>query len=369
MQIENSIEVEGKYLIALLRAAIRNEIAPAVPENLDWAQLFKLARAHMVGATVYRTVEQTSNCPDKLLLKWKKYADTALAKELMFDAERGEICREFDRAGIKYLPMKGIIIKNFYPRKGMRQFSDNDILFDKKYKKRVKEIMFNRGYVMDKFTSKHSEHDLYMKAPFFNFEMHRDLVNESAPYKKYFDKVWQRAIKDDGENCAWHMTDEDFYIYNLAHMHFHNNNNGVGIRFYCDLWLINKNIDVDQRKVANELVETGLFEFERLATSISESCFGDNQKNLDPKTFDLIMQHGVYGCVENQVKNAIETDGLLGFIFLPYSKMKLRFPFLKYLPFLLPFCWIVRLVAFPFSKRKLKKAWLAIKNTFNKDKS
>ena len=49
--------------------------------------------------------------------------------------------------------------------------------------------------------------------------------------------------------------------------------------------------------------------------------------------------------------------------------MKIRYTFLKYQPFMLTFCWIVRLVAFPFSKRKLKKAWLAIKNTFNKDKS
>lgn len=366
---QQPIETEGKYLIALLRAAIRSEVPPSAPQNLNWKVLFSLAKSHAVEATVFRSVESGGQCPEDILCEWKKCADRALAKELMYDAERGEILAEFDKAGIKYLPLKGIIIKNFYPRRGMRQFTDNDILFDKKRKKKVREIMLARGYSMDKFASRHSEHDVYQKLPAFNFEMHRDLVDESALYKKYFDKIWERAVKDEGDNCAWHMTDDDFYVYNLAHFYYHYTHGGAGIKFYADLRVMRENLNIDRIKVDASLRETKLDGFEEHVFDISEKWFGEGRGDVDGEIFDIVLRNGVYGSMENFVANQIEEDGLFGFIFLPYNKMKIRFPFLKYLPFLLPFCWIVRLVSFPFSKRKLKKAWLAIKNTFNKDKS
>lgn len=45
-----------------------------------------------------------------------------------------------------YLPLKGIIMKDYYPSVGMRQMSDNDILFDADAWERMEKHMISEGY-------------------------------------------------------------------------------------------------------------------------------------------------------------------------------------------------------------------------------
>lgn len=45
-----------------------------------------------------------------------------------------------EQRGIWYLPLKGIILKEFYPSVGMRQMSDNDILFDEAFAEQVRGV-------------------------------------------------------------------------------------------------------------------------------------------------------------------------------------------------------------------------------------
>lgn len=47
------------------------------------------------------------------------------------------------------MPLKGVILKELYPKIGMRQMSDNDILFDETYRKDVVRFMKNKGYDYD----------------------------------------------------------------------------------------------------------------------------------------------------------------------------------------------------------------------------
>jgi hypothetical protein len=64
----------------------------------------------------------------------------------------------------------------------------------------------------------------------------------------------------------------------------------------------------------------------------------------------------VYGNEENKaaVKKARTNSTVkyaLGRIFLPYRTMKVRYPILKKLPILLPFCWIGRFFSILFTKK------------------
>lgn len=70
----------------------------------------------------------------------------AVRKVLLFDAERKKLCAWMDSEHIWYLPLKGIILKDYYPSVGMRQMSDNDILFDADAWERVEKHMISDGY-------------------------------------------------------------------------------------------------------------------------------------------------------------------------------------------------------------------------------
>lgn len=361
---EHTISFEGKYLVSLLRAAIRGEDAPPAPPELDWRRLFSLARMHMVEATVFRTVEATESCPEEILSRWKGFADNALRVELLYDHERALILRQFDEAGIDYLPLKGILVKDLYPRKGMRQFSDNDILFDKKKRKWVKKIMQELGYQAEKQSS-YSAHDVYLKPPVFNFEMHRALFNRSQEMA-YFKEIWKRAVKEEGNCCAYRMTNEDFYLYSLAHLEKHYTHGGAGLRFFADLWLLlGQRRDLDH--IGRVVKELGLKEFECEMRAISEAWFGDEPQDIPEETFRFVLTSGAHGTLQHEMETQVKQGtGLFRYIFLPFREMKARFPILKYLPFLLPFCWLIRLLRAPFDKKKRRKALLVAK--YNREK-
>lgn len=60
-----------------------------------------------------------------------------------------------------YLPLKGIIMKDYYPSVGMRQMSDNDILFDADAWERMEKHMISGGYKAE-YVGK-GNHDVYHK--------------------------------------------------------------------------------------------------------------------------------------------------------------------------------------------------------------
>lgn len=307
---------------------------------------------------VFRAVESLCACPETLLKQWKGYAENALRCELLYDAERTALYAEFDRAGIDYMPLKGILLKELYPHKGMRQFGDNDILFRKKQKRKLKKIMLGQGYHCGKDTD-YSAHDVYTKPPIFNFEMHRALFNRSEN-TEYFEKIWQRVAKGERKN-EYRMTSEDFYLYNLAHFHKHYHSGGAGFRFFADFYLLLHHFPCDRAAIDLVLEKENLKDFDSEMCSIAESWFGDFPQAVDPSVFDFILTSGVYGTLEHSVQNQVREGGLFRYIFLPFKEMKARFPFLKYLPFLLPFCWIFRFFRAFFSPKKIKRALLVKK--------
>lgn len=354
---------EGLYLVALMRAALRGEPPAPAPSDLDWNRLFIFAQRHKVEAMIFRSVE-TLGVPSALLKRWKGAADNALRLELLFDAERSALYDNFDRENVDYMSLKGIVLKDLYPHKGMRQFGDNDILFRKKQRQKLKKIMLSQGYTCGK-DSDFSAHDVYSKPPYFHFELHRALFNR-VENTDYFKNIWKRAVNGARKN-EYCMTNEDFYLYNLAHFHKHYHNGGAGFRFFADLYLLSHNLSFDRKYVENVVRELNLTDFEQKMCEISESWFGDTPRAIDEATFEFILTSGVYGTLEHSVQNMVQSGrGLFRYIFLPFKEMKARFSFLKYLPFLLPFCWIYRFFRAFFSREKIKRALLVRK--FDKEK-
>lgn len=98
---------------------------------------------------------------------------------MLLDSEREKIFSLFEKGGIWYLPLKGVILKEMYHVYGMRQMADNDILFDSTYRKEVKDIFLSLGYEMESYNK--GNHDVYLKAPIYNYEMHVSLFDKTIP--------------------------------------------------------------------------------------------------------------------------------------------------------------------------------------------
>ena len=102
--------------------------------------------------------------------------------------------------------MKGSILKDWYPKPGMREMADNDILFDSSGRKQVRELFQNRGYKTVSFRK--GNHDTYEKPPIYNFEMHVSLFQWT--YKK---------LNEQYENVKENLLPVDGTAYQLSLIH------------------------------------------------------------------------------------------------------------------------------------------------------
>lgn len=341
-------------LILLLGAAIKGEKAH-LDADTDYEKLFAFARRHSVAAMAFRAVDK-DECPPETYEKWSAAADRALRKDIIFDAERQAILSELDRKNIKYICLKGVVIKSLYAERGMREYSDNDILFDAEHEDDVSEIMTSRGY--DVLLG--PVHNSYHKDPVFNFEFHKELFLKESPYYPAFENVRSRAEKV-GDGAEYKMTVADFYLYFIAHFAKHFSGCGTGVRYFCDLYLIKTKMITDADKAAVEaaIEKAGLAEFNEKVSSLSDKMFA----RPDELTYDdlnYIMENGTYGKRTTYIKNTVKKKGKVRYffsrLFLPYESMCGKFPILRKVPILLPFCHVARIVEAIFNKNKRRRA-------------
>lgn len=227
-------------------------------------ELFRMSAKHFIDALVGTTLKRAGVVLPKY---WEERMVKAVRKVLLFDVERKKLCAWMDRERIWYLPLKGIILKEYYPSIGMRQMSDNDILFDADAWERVEKHMLSEGYETESVGN--GNHDVYQKAPVYNFEMHRSLYGKGHDERwvEYYSDIKDCLIPDraDDRCYGYHMSDEDFYIYITSHAYKHYSGSGTGLRtlldFYAYLNAKEDSLDFDYIRTACK--KLGIDDFEQ----------------------------------------------------------------------------------------------------------
>ena len=149
------MEKTSEFLIYLMACSLQGtKPEEALLANIDMEALLRLAKAHSVSAMVCMALEQTDafqHAAETTRLKWLDSKNKAIRKNMLLDAERHQLEKEIAERGIWYMPLKGSILKDWYPKFGMREMADNDILFDASKRKEVKAIFQGRGYTIATF--------------------------------------------------------------------------------------------------------------------------------------------------------------------------------------------------------------------------
>lgn len=369
---------EYKILLYLAACAI-NEIKPdeKIYANQEAEILFRSARRHGIAALVAFALEKNDfkGIEEKIAAAFRSEKDKAVRKIILFNAERKAIIDFFESEGIRYLPLKGIILQELYPEYGMRTMADNDILYDVKGQKKLKEFMVGRG-----FSAKGvgvGVHDCYYKEPVYNFEMHTRLFDQSVNgglLGEYYADIWNKALPDEGKRFAYHLSDEDFYIYVLAHAGKHHHGSGTGIRTLADILIMNRSFkNLDRSYVETELEKLKLKELENGLHTLAEKLLSDPDKTIsvldeltddEREELDYIMSSGTYGTHEHGVRNRMikEVGGgpvtkkvrmkyYFKRVFPDQKTMIPYFPPAKYKP-LIPLVWIFRILRGMTTRRK-----------------
>lgn len=320
--------------------------AACTPEALQ--QVYKLAFRHDVAHLVGQAVSEFNLEESESLTECRQAALQAVCRYLRSDYECRQICETLEAAKIQFIPLKGSVLRDYYPEAWMRTSCDLDILvhpeeLDTAADLLVKTLGYDRR--------EKGNHDLAMFSPSgLCLELHYNVI-EKGIFPRAQDilgNIWQYAQPKNPGGCHLELTDEMFYFYHIFHMAKHVENGGCGIRTFLDLWLLNHRKNYDSQRFGEILKAGGLLEFSQAVEKLTAVWFSGAQ--TDPMTQKLeqfILDGGVFGSVDNrvavsQIKEGSKIKYFLSKLFLKYDTIKYYYPVLQKHRWLTPLYQVVR---------------------------
>lgn len=338
---------EGQMLFSLLRQGVCGEPADEAMNEQLTPELLKavchLARPHdllhIVGY-VLQKLQLSFDVP-----AYKKVC--ALNREAIFRYSRmileyEQICKTLEEANIRYVPLKGSVLRDYYPEPWMRTSCDIDILvqesdLDAAADALVQNLQFTRG--------KKEHHDISLFSPVkVRLELHFSLehVEHVQGEREILHNVWKHVLPEGDSKWRCRLTDEMFYFYHVTHMAKHLQEAECSIRPFLDLWIMNHRMPGDAAAREALLRKGGMLPFARAAEKLSEVWFtGDAPDAMSRRLEALILQYGTDAAKSNYVAlKQNQSGGKLRFvldkIFPSFDRMTAYYPVLKKKPWLLP---------------------------------
>lgn len=345
--------VESEYLLTLLRCAVKSKKPEAAPDNLDWKALLALSKSQQVYSIIAPVID-LCEVPQEFADELTVYTQNELLRMLAMNGELEELEKELEKRQIKYMPLKGCVIRDYYPLQKMRQMSDFDILYDESKRSELLSLMKERGYTVHSCSE---NSDDFTKKPFYTFEWHRDLFFKEHDFYFDFSYVWDNAVRDEQKPYLYHMSREDLYLHTVAHMYKHYTIGGLGIRFFADIYVLLQSFgsELDRDYIAEKLHAMELEDFEKMARELIFAVMEEKELTAaQTRLLDFIMENGIYGSGRDGIKvyydeyaskhkDASVARFFMSKVFPSADFMKRTYPVLERHIYLLPYYYVVRL--------------------------
>ena len=351
------IKLYTDYLVYILKSAINGTTPDNMPDGINENEFLQFCAFHKLENIVYLTIG------DKLSESAQKNLSERYNRSVFVSATQQYYLEEVENAlsenKIDYLVLKGRELVKLYPSEDMRQSADFDIYLGRENSKKAKDIMLGLGFEILSYTDT-DEHDEYVADKVAMCEIHPVLIQNNHPWQAECNKIPERLIRADKKEHELKMTNEDFYLYNLAHTAKHMKYAGIGIRAFLDMWLIYKNYsDGFNWDYLNEKLKlANLAEFEKNTRKLCEFWFEDKDADETIQAMAMyVAKSGWVGTVEQEKSTALaEAAGNTASVqaakfskyksmfFAPLEAMTVRYPILNKHKWLLPFCRIHRAI-------------------------
>ena len=331
-------EVSARFLIEVYKLSKAHDVAHLVGDALNKSGVFENLPADLD--------ENERAAIAKVKEKFDEQIFTAVYRYENINYELEQICKTLEEAKIPFIPLKGSVIRKYYPEPWMRTSCDIDILVKEKDADNAAEYLQTQlQYGVDR----KGQHDVSMfTASNVHVELHFKLLDSDFKQVKDLIDVWngdEISLLSDSE---YQMSKELFLLYHIYHMAKHFVHGGCGIKPFIDLWIIKNKVGFDEEKAQKMLQESGLLAFFERSTDLVNVWFEDkDHSEITQEMEDYILQGGVYGTLKQNLAMSQNKKGgkfkhLLSKVFLSYKDMSIYYPSLKKCPVLFPFYQVRR---------------------------
>ena len=350
-----------RTILDLIRAAASGT-PYEIPATADPVALYRIVRRQHLSAFLWDAGSRLSDA--RVVNAWEKDRDAAALKDLLLTEEKETVDRALSATGIRFLYLKGSVLKRYWGDPSFRYMGDMDFLYEGD-DEALKNALESVGYTAKIFTSRDfSHHFVFCKDTWFTLEPHYALFNSDDPFAEKLTGLFDRAKPDPDLPGRYAISEEDLYLHCLLHARRHIVNGGIGVRSFLDFaFLFRAYPDLPEReRVKTFLRAEALEQFEtrvrRIATLLSDPSMTPDAE--DEEELAVLFGSGLFGSVEKQFGNQLDTESkrsrfprlrfLLKRAFPPLlgmARRKIRAP-LSWIVY--PFFWLRRVFRMLFSK-------------------
>ncbi len=340
-------------------------------EITDQKRFFQVARENGLSGILYSQLDKNNINPEVYTLFHKDFL-AYTHSDILQEHVVKELTNLFNEAGIDHIFLKGVVLKKLYPEPYMRSMGDIDLVVKEAHHPKAKKLMKEANYEL---ISDSQQHTNFKHLSGVHLELHPRLsyvFNEK--HAKFLESVWVYAVQS--ELHRYQFKPEFELVYLLYHMAKHFYGTGVGIRSVLDIGIYAKHYEAsfNLEELDKILEKSNLTTFLGTMLLLNRMYFNLDVlskyvKNisLSNQTFEkvtqLIVSSGVHGHGKDfnpflgrlggsKVKGQKKLVFILALTFPSYRSMKGMYPWLRYVPFMYPFTWVIRWMKLVFKKTR-----------------
>ncbi len=359
---------------------LRNELHPLLAvsfsDEIDWKSVFDTASNQNLLPLIYNAASEYPGFTefDEAHPEYMMTTMKLMGKQVQNTSDFLSLYREFLKAGIAPVVVKGIVCRNLYGElQDFRLSGDEDILIEKKEYEATASVLYSCGYqtndVADNSLSTVQEITFYNKETGLTVELHLNPFGEDNQIRSKMN-TWFRdsfnsteVLEVEGVNLRV-LSPTDNLLFLLFHAFKHFLSAGMGIRMALDILLCIEKyqdcIDWEHIRTALEGVKAVSFTADLIAVGnkylgFNLSVEGLNQPTLPDELLEDMLRMGIFGvgsqvdadasrfteaAIEGKSSNKIaDTFHLL---FPSWNQWKGFKPYLVDKPYMLPVEWCRR---------------------------
>ena len=335
-------------------------------DNETLSSLFSVSTAHDIAHIVASALCKNGRLGnDEISEKFRRKTLEAICRYERSNNEFNEISTTLRKAGVPFVPLKGAVIRQYYPEPWMRTSGDIDILVKKEdFEKAISLLKSELNYRAE---TKCNYHDISLYSQTgVHLELHFSVKENKPSVDSVLERVWDYAMPAEEGSLCCKLQNEFLMFYFIAHAAYHFLNGGCGVRMLIDLCFLEDNIEYDKQMFTAFLEEADLYKFYENMSRLSRVwMYNEPHTETTLRMESYILLGELYGTLKNSI--AVEQNKMggrigyaLGRLFIPYERMKKAYPILEKHKWLTPFMQVRRWFRIIFtggtlrSVRKLK---------------
>lgn len=393
--MNNRLIVEGRFLVNMAGAFIRQDDQRPIRGQLDWERIYRVADYHKITNLVYLAMLGNGK---KIPPKWQE----AFAERYRQGLQYGEVCKEaeqeilalFDMREISCAILESCEFRNLYQIPDAAANVSLQLLMDEESYTLAKGYLVDLGYETDRLYSGFGER--MKRVSGIRVEIYRKPPFQTHAYEKQMQFLMRRAFVKESYHMIRTLSFEDRFIFYMAKCAYRYAQDELVIRELMDLYLYHRTWQeqINQTHVKKVLADFRVEELANKLLHLAYMWFGsleelklEDEERYEPQVFDglenRILSRGILNNETNEIeqqavllremieksedkerrqerfarwkqRNAERRQDLgrkLRWVFPEYRYMCTIYPILEKMPLFLPFCWIMRLLRFLFIRR------------------